>query len=169
MEISTKIFALLAASAFTTPIFAQDQTMELVESVGPFQISRVAPSKVCFATYNTLSANDIPSFFATYKLADGDRWHVTGYSEQKDQMKSPDVLTILFDDKQHMISEIEASKGNYFLPFIDDVQLNDFDEKVAISNTVTFSLLRTEDKFTVNLAELRAAKVAIETCLQGLK
>ena len=83
-------------------------------------------------------------------------------------MKSPDVLSILFDDKQHTIIEMQTSQGSYFLPFTEDEQLNDFDANVATANTVTFSMLRTEDSLTVNLPDLRAAKAAIATCLQGL-
>ena len=46
------IFGITSWIAFAIPAYAQDQTMELLESVGPFQINRVAQSKVCFATYN---------------------------------------------------------------------------------------------------------------------
>lgn len=159
----------LSLALLASPSYAQDQKMELLEPVGSFQINRVAQSKVCFATYNGASANGIPSFFATYKLVDGDRWQVTGYTEQKELMKSPDVLTISFDGEQHMISDLETTQGSFFMPFLDSNQLQDFDAKVEISESVTFSLLRSKDSLTVNLPELRAAKAAIDICLQGLK
>jgi len=161
--------AFIATALLAAPALAQDQAMELVETVGDFQISRVAESKVCFATVSGPSANGIPSFFATYKLTNGDRWQVTGYSEQKEKAETIDGLSIKFDGEPHMVIQIELSNGTYLLPITDETQLKAFDEAVETGTKVSFNLLKTKDSFTVDLANLRAAKMAIDTCLEGMK
>lgn len=162
--ILTSLFAL----GLTVPAIAQDQTMEIFETMGETQVTKVAGSKVCFATINTVSANGAPSFFATYQLKDGDRWQVTGHSGVKVQ-QADDILTIRFDGEGFIVRELQRVNNTFPLPFTEDTDLADFDKLVEAGTEVSFDLLRLKDKIIVDLDALRTAKASIARCLATIE
>ena len=109
--------------------------MEIFNSSEQYQVTKVEASKVCWATLSAISANGIPSFFATYKRKDGDRWQVTGYSGNQAK-EADDILTIKFDGEPFLIREMQRSNNIFPLPFTEDIDLTGFDNRVEISNTL---------------------------------
>lgn len=77
------ILIILGLVLIGTAPSAQNSSMEIFKSSDEYQITKVEASRVCWATINTTSLNDVASFFASYKRKDGDRWQVTGYSGKK--------------------------------------------------------------------------------------
>jgi hypothetical protein len=162
--ILTSLFAL----GLTVPASAQDQTMVIFETMGETQVTKVAASKVCFATINTVSKNGAPSFFATYQLKDGDRWQVTGHAGVKVQ-QADDILTIRFDGEGFVVRELQRVNNTFPLPFTEDTDLADFDKLVEVGTEVSFDLLRLKDSIVVDLEALRTAKASIARCLETIK
>mgnify|MGYP001119455521 CR=1 FL=1 len=156
------------ALGVSLPAFAQEQTMEIFETTGDVQVTKVEASKVCFATINTTSKNGTASFFATYKLKDGDRWQVTGHSGVK-VAQADDILTIRFDGEPFIVRELQRLNNTFPVPFTEDTDLAQFDMLVASGTTVSFDLLRLKDSIIVDLEMLRTAKVSVDRCLETIK
>ena len=86
------IMIILGTFLFGTASCASNSAMEIFKSFDEYQITKVEESRVCWATLSATSSNGVPSFFATYKRKDGDRWQVTGYSG-KEAKNADDILT----------------------------------------------------------------------------
>lgn len=149
-------------------VSAQEQTMEIFETIGDTQIAKVAASRVCWATINTTSANGVPSFFATYKLKDGDRWQVTGHTGVK-VAQADDILTIRFDGEGFIVRELQRVNNTFPLPFTEDTDLAGFDQRVAAGSQMSLDLLRLKDSIIVDLETLRTAKGSVDRCLETLE
>jgi hypothetical protein len=162
------VLAPLFALGLAVPASAQDQTMEIFETIGETQVTKVAASKVCFATINTTSKGGTPSFFATYKLKDGDRWQVAGHAGVK-VAQADDILTIRFDGEGFVVRELQRVNNTFPLPFTEDTDLAEFDKLVEAGKEVSFDLLRLKDSIVVDLEALRAAKASVERCLETIK
>lgn len=93
-----------------TVTFAQNAGMDIFKLSDQYQVAKVEASKVCWATLNTISKNGVPSFFATYKQKNGDRWQVTGHSGKKVD-NADDILTIKFDGEPFLIREMQRSNN----------------------------------------------------------
>jgi hypothetical protein len=158
----------IAFALVANPASAQEQTMEVFETTGDTQVTKVEASNVCFATINTTSKNGAPSFFATYKLKDGDRWQVTGHSGVKTP-QADDILTIRFDGEGFIVRELQRLNNTFPVPFTEDTDLAQFDALVATGTQVSFDLLRLKDSIIVDLESLRAAKVSVDRCLETIK
>jgi hypothetical protein len=156
------------ALGVTLPAFAQEQSMEIFENIQGAQVTKVEASKVCFATINTTSKNGTPSFFATYKLKDGDRWQVTGHAGLR-VAQADDILTIRFDGEPFIVRELQRLNNTFPVPFTEDTDLAEFDTLVASGTTVSFDLLRLKDSIIVDLETLRNAKVSVDRCLETIK
>ena len=160
--LSTTLSILLAAP-FTA------QAVELVETVGDYQIVKVEKSKVCFATYNGKSLKDKRVSFATYKTKYGDRWQVAGYVDHEKLSTKGDLLSISFD-KEHLFSRgVEFSKGKFALPFTEDEDLENYTKLLDTKKTLELTLRNLEDSIVITLPELAKAKAAMDTCLEGIK
>lgn len=156
-------FSLLLAAPFAA------QAVELVETVGDYQIVKVESSKVCFAAYNGKSLKDKKVTFATYKTKYGDRWQVAGYVDHEKLNKKGDLLSISFD-KEHLFSRgVEFSKGKFALPFTEDADLENYTKLLGTKKTLELTLKNLDDSIVITLPELSKAKAAIETCLEGIK
>ncbi len=159
----------LLCSAILSITSAHAQSIEAVETVGDYQIMRVAASKVCFAVYNGKSADGSDVTYATYKTKSGDRWQVVGYVDDTKVTAPDDLLTIRFDGKLSNARTIGISRGDFALPFTEDKELADFDAGVATAEQVTFHLKNLNDTIAIDLPALRTAKSSVETCLEGIK
>jgi len=162
------ILIILGLVSIGTASSAQNSSMEIFKSSDEYQITKVEASRVCWATINTTSLNDVASFFASYKRKDGDRWQVTGYSGKKAD-DADDILTIKFDGEPFLIKEMQHSNNIFPLPFTEDIDLTGFDNRVEISSIVSFDLIRLKDEIIVDLSILRSAKKEIEQCLKSIK
>ncbi|MDB4081273.1 hypothetical protein N9532_10290 [Amylibacter sp.] len=151
-----------------TVTFAQNAGMDIFKLSDQYQVAKVEASKVCWATLNTISKNGVPSFFATYKQKNGDRWQVTGHSGKKVD-NADDILTIKFDGEPFLIKEMQRSNNIFPLPFTEDIDLTGFDNRVEINDTVSFALVRLKDEIIVDLKVLRSAKKNVEQCLKTIK
>jgi len=163
-----KVIFTLGMIALGTSAFAQEQAMEIFETIGDSQITKVASSNVCWATINTKSANGTNSFFATYKLKNGDRWQVAGHSGLRVKQTN-DILTIKFDEEPYLIRDLQLVNNTSPLPFTEDNDLTGFDERVATAKQVTFEYIRLKDSISVDLDTLRAAKASMERCLDTIE
>ena len=172
MTQQSKLFksSLLAATfsaLLATPLLAQ--AVELVDTVGDYQIVKVESSKVCYAAYNGKSLKDKKVTFATYKMKSGDRWQVAGYVDYEALTKKGDLLSISFD-KEHVLSRgVEFSKGKFALPFTEDADLENYTKLIETKKTLELTLRYLDDSIVISLPELAEAKVAIEKCLDGIK
>ena len=162
------ILIILGLVLIGTAPSAQNSSMEIFKSSDEYQITKVEASRVCWATINTTSLNDVASFFVSYKRKDGDRWQVTGYSGKKAE-DADDILTIKFDGEPFLIKEMQHSDNIFPLPFTEDIDLTGFDNRVEISSIVSFDLIRLKDEIIVDLSILRSAKKEIEQCLKSIK
>ncbi|MDA9999873.1 hypothetical protein N9E53_02210, partial [Amylibacter sp.] len=93
---------------------------------------------------------------------------VTGYSGNQAK-EADDILTIKFDGEPFLIREMQRSNNIFPLPFTEDIDLTGFDNRVEISNIVSFDLIRLKDEIIVDLNVLRSAKKNIDQCLKSIK
>ena len=147
------IMIILGTFLFGTASCASNSAMEIFKSFDEYQITKVEESRVCWATLSATSSNGVPSFFATYKRKDGDRWQVTGYSG-KEAKNADDILTIKFDGEPFIIREMQRSNNIFPLPFTEDIDLTGFDNRVEISSKLSFDLIRLKDEIIVDLKGL---------------
>jgi len=168
MRYFSKIASLITLSIAATPTLAQ--SVEIVETLGDYQIMRVIQSKVCFAVYNGKSADGSDVTFATYKTKDGDRWQVVGYvDDNKTAATKGDLLTIRFDDKLALSRAVDFSRGDFALPFTEDKDLQGFDTGVTNAANLSFHLKNLNDTITLDLVGLRIAKTGVDSCLEGIQ
>ena len=160
--------ATLCSFIFGQPMVAQENKMEIFETINGAQVTKVASSNVCFATINTKSANGTDSFFATYKLKNGDRWQVAGHSGLR-VAQTNDILTIKFDNEPFLIRDLQLVNNTSPLPFTEDNDLTGFDERVATGKQVTFDYIRLKDSISIDLDTLRAAKDSMDRCLETIE
>jgi hypothetical protein len=149
-------------------ISAQENKMEIFEIIDGAQITKVASSNVCFATINAKSESETPSFFATYKLKNGDRWQVAGHVGLR-VAETEDVITLKFDDEGFIFRETEMLNNTFPLPLTEDADLEQFDALVEKSNTLSLDILRLKDKIIVDLETLRNAKLSMDRCLETIE
>ena len=64
---------------------------------------------------------------------------------------------------------MQRSNNIFPLPFTEDIDLTGFDNRVEISNIVSFDLIRLKDEIIVDLNVLRSAKKNIDQCLKSIK
>jgi hypothetical protein len=162
---------LILASMFiatTSASFAQEQKMEVFEIIDGAQITKVAASNVCFGTINAKSESETPSFFATYKLKNGDRWQVAGHVGQK-VAQAQDVVTFRFDGEGFIFRETELLNNTFPVPLTEDDDLEQFDALVEKSTTLSLDLLRLKEKIIVDLETLRNTKKSMDRCLETIK
>lgn len=157
----------IATLLFSPPTLAQ--SLEVVESIGDYKIMRVAQSKVCFAVYSGQSADGADVTFATYKTKDGDRWQVVGYVDDTKVGDKGDLLTIRFDDQPVLSRAVDFSRGDFALPFTEDVDLKGFDAGVANASELSFHLKNLNDAITIDLTGLRTAKTGVDACLESIQ
>ena len=158
--------SVLIASASVSS--AQESKMEIFEVIDGAQITKVAASNVCFATINAKSQSETPSFFATYKLKNGDRWQVAGHVGLR-VAETEDIITLRFDDEGFIFRETEMLNNTFPVPLTEDADLEEFDALVEKSNTLSLDILHLKDKIIVDLAVLRNAKASMDRCLETIK
>lgn len=154
--------------AMASVSFAQEQKMEIFEIIDGAQITKVAASNVCFATLNAKSQSETPSFFATYKLKNGDRWQVAGHVGLR-VAEAEDVITIKFDDEGFIFRETEMLNNTFPVPLTEDADLEEFDALVEKSTTLSLDILRLKEKIIVDLEVLRNAKKSMDRCLETIE
>jgi len=167
---STRVKNSLTTTAFSlllvTPFMAQ--AVELVETVGDYQIVKVESSKVCFAAFNGKSLKDKKITFATYKTKSGDRWQVAGFVDHDKLTTKGDLLSISFD-KTHLFSRgVEFSKGKFALPFTEDADLENYTKLVDTKKTLELTMRGLDDSIVITLPELNAARAAMDKCLADI-
>ena len=168
---ATKLKNSLLATTFSlllaTPIVSQ--AVELIDTVGDYQIVKVLSSSVCFAAYNGNSENDIKITYATYKTKAGDHWQVAGYVDQDAITSTGDLLSVSFDKEPLFARGIEFSNGKFAIPLTADGELTLFTELVESKQTLELSLKGHNDSIVIDLTELRKAREAIDSCLAGIE
>lgn len=160
----------LAAAALTTSVAPlQAQGIEMVEQSGDFLISRVVASKVCFGVVAVKSDKGEAATYATYKTTQGDRWQVAGFVDDTVITPKEAELWITFDGAMNLRRLIGFSKGDFVLPITTEEELAGFDSYVENATQMTLKLVDMDDAIHVDLAGLRDARAAIDTCLEGIE
>ena len=158
--------ALLSASLILP---AASHAVELIETIGDYQIVKVASSKVCFATYNGKSTKGKNASFATFKTIYGERWQVAGFVDHEELKANGELLSLSFD-KQHIFSRgVEFSKGKFALPFTEDDDLENYTKLIESKTTMELTLRNLDDSIVVELSELGKARAAMDKCLEAFK